>query len=78
MLGTSLQLIDVNQRSCHTPGHVIQCHHSYDVPVLESPDEHIKEIYEGKLNKGGEDRHEANDDKHVQRCSIPNLGTGES
>jgi hypothetical protein len=41
--------------------------------VLQSPDEHVKEIDEGKLNQSSEDRHEADDDEHVQGCGITNL-----
>ena len=41
--------------------------------MLQSPDEHVKEIDEGKLNQSSEDRHEADDDEHVQGCGITNL-----
>jgi hypothetical protein len=41
--------------------------------VLQSPDKHVKEIDEGKFNQSSEDRHEANDDEHIQGCGITNL-----
>ena len=50
--------------------------HPHEVPMLESPDEHVKEVDEGKLDESSEDGHEAHDDKDVQCCGIGNLETG--
>ena len=41
--------------------------------MFESPDKHIQEVDEGKLNEGTEHSHEADDDENIQRCSITNL-----
>ena len=69
-LGAGVQLLDVNQGGRHAPGRVIQCHHSNQVPVLQSSDKHIKKIFECKLYQCCEDWHEANDDKIIQGRGI--------
>ena len=45
-------------------------------PVLQSPDEHVEEVDEGKLNEGGEDGHEADDDEDIQSCGVSDLRLG--
>ena len=38
-----------------------------------SPDEHVKEVDECEFDEGGEDGHEAHDDKDIQGGGIGNL-----
>ena len=75
ILGTALGLqgVYLDQRGRHASGHVCECHHTHQVPVLQSSDEHIEEIDEGELNQGCEHGHEANDNEDIQSCSVANL-----
>ena len=69
-------LLIIYQRCRHAPGHVPQCDHPHQVPVLQAPDEHVQEVDEGKLNESREDRHEADDDENIQCSGIAHLRLG--
>ena len=71
--GPALQLLDVDEGSSHAPGHVSQGDHTHQVPVLQSPDEHVQEVDEGELDESSEHRHEADDDEDVQGGGVPHL-----
>ena len=74
--GPALQLLDVDEGSSHAPGHVSQGDHTHQVPVLQSPDEHVQEVDEGELNESSEHRHEADDDEDIQSRGVSDLRLG--
>ena len=69
-------MVEIYQGGRHAPRHVLQGHHPHEVPVLQSPYEHVQEVDEGKLDESREDRHEADDDENIQSSGIAHLRFG--